>query len=216
MRRAVIGDCGEAVRVRRPPTAACGGTSPTRGEGAGGESVTNEANFDENVSLSNDFTDIGVTTHSGVDSGLDKAQIDRDFDGGETDGGDDFGEGFRVRRPPTAACGGTTPTRGEGKRSVGEAAPTQSVGARGIENSSSERGGTSHTRRAAPDGACGEADSASGEAEEAELRELQAQLAIETVKRQARAGPMADAIRDLLASSPEAMEVLKPFLPRGP
>jgi hypothetical protein len=26
---AVIADCGEAVRVRRPPTAACGGTSPT-------------------------------------------------------------------------------------------------------------------------------------------------------------------------------------------
>ena len=46
-----------------------------------------------------------------------------------------------------------------------------------------------------------------------ELRELQEQLAIETVKRQARAGPMADAIRDLLSSSPEAMEVLKPFLP---
>jgi hypothetical protein len=108
-------------------------------------------------------------------------------------------------------------TRGEGKRrSVGEAAPTQSVGARGIENSSSERGGTSDTRRAAAAGDFVEAATASGEAEEAELRELQAQLAIETVKRQARAGPMADAIRDLLASSPEAMEVLKPFLPRGP
>ncbi len=38
-------------------------------------------------------------------------------------------------------------------------------------------------------------------------------LAIETVKRQARAGPMAEAIRDLMASSPEAMEVLKAFLP---
>jgi hypothetical protein len=49
-----------------------------------------------------------------------------------------------------------------------------------------------------------------------ELRELQAQLAIETVKRQARAGPMADLIRDLMASSPEAMEVLKAFLPRAP
>ncbi len=217
LRGVVIADCGEAFPARRPPTSAFGGTSPTRGEGAGGESVTNEANFDENVSLSNDFTDIGVTTNSGVDSGLDKAQIDRDFDGGETDGGDDFGEGFRVCRPPTAACGGTSPTRGEGKRrSVGEAAPTQSVGARGIENSSSERGETSHTSRSAAGGGCDEAASASAEAEEAELRELQAQLAIETVKRQARAGPMADAIRDLLASSPEAMEVLKPFLPRGP
>ena len=52
-----------------------------------------------------------------------------------------------------------------------------------------------------------------GEAEEAELRELQANLAIETVKRQARAGPMAESIRDLLASSPEAMEILGAFLP---
>ena len=107
----------------------------------------------------------------------------------------------------------TVSTRGEVKRSVGETAPTQSVGARGTENSTSERGGTSHTRRAAAAGACGEAASASEEAEEAELRELQAQLAIETVKRQARAGPMAEAIRDLMASSPEAMDVLKPFLP---
>jgi hypothetical protein len=57
--------------------------------------------------------------------------------------------------------------------------------------------------------------SPSGE-EDDELRELQEQLAIETVKRQARAGPMADAIKDLLASSPEAMELLKPILPRGP
>ena len=32
----------------------------------------------------------------------------------------------------------------------------------------------------------------------------------------ARAGPMAEAIRDLMASSPEAMEILKEFLPRGP
>jgi hypothetical protein len=55
----------------------------------------------------------------------------------------------------------------------------------------------------------------SGE-EDDELRELHQQLAIETVKRQARAGPMAEAIRDLLASSPEAMEVLKPFIPRAP
>ena len=39
-------------------------------------------------------------------------------------------------------------------RSVGEAAPTQSVGARGIENSSSERGGTFRTRQP-PTAACG-------------------------------------------------------------
>jgi hypothetical protein len=216
LRGVVIADCGEAFPARRPPTSAFGGTSPTRGEGAGGESVTNEANFDENVNSSNCFTGIGITTNSGVDSGLDKGGIDHDFDGGETDGDDDFGEGFRVCRPPTAACGGTSPTRGEGKRrSVGEAAPTQSVGARGIENSTSESGETSDAPRAGT-ADCGDAPSASGEDEEAELRELQAQLAIETVKRQARAGPMAEAIRDLMASSPEAMDVLKAFLPPAP
>ena len=270
LRGAVIADCGEAVRVRRPPTAACGGTSPTSGEGAGGESVTNEPERGEEVKSSNYITHIGIMTNSGVDSGLDKGGIDGDFDGGEAADDADCGEAVRVRRPPTAACGGTSPTRVEVKRSVGEAAPTQSVGARGIENSSFERdealraprppavggetagdggrrlGGAEATRsvgEAAPTqsvgargieksssergealrtpgpataGACGEAASASGAADEAELRELQAQLAIETVKRQARAGPMAEAIRDLMASSPEAMEFLKPFLPRGP
>ena len=48
------------------------------------------------------------------------------------------------------------------------------------------------------------------------------QLAIETVKRQARAGPMAEAIKDLLASSPEAMDryadpyggIVSPHVPR--
>ena len=119
------------------------------GETASGESVTNEANCDEEVNSSNYIANIGITTNSGVDSGLDKGEIDHDFDGGETDGDAECGEGFRVCRPPTAACGGTSPTRGEGKRSVGEAAPTQSVGARGIENSSSERGETFRTRRAA-------------------------------------------------------------------
>ncbi len=205
-------DCGEAFRECRPPTAACGGTSRASGDGASGESVTNEPESDEEVQSSNYIANIGITANSGVDSGLDKGGIDSDFDGGKTD----CGEAFRECRPPTAACGGTSPTRGEGKqRSVGEVAPTQSVGARGIENSTSESGETSDAPRAGT-ADCGDAPSASGEDEEAELRELQAQLAIETVKRQARAGPMADAIKDLLASSPEAMEVLKPFLPRGP
>ncbi len=249
LRGVVIADCGEAFPARRPPTSAFGGTSPTRGEGAGGESVTNEANFNENVNSSNFYTSIGVTTNSGVDSRLDKGEIDHDLVGGEND----CGEAFRECRPPTAACGGTSPTRGEGKqRSVGEAAPTQSVGARGIENSSAERGETIRTRElltAACDGtsaprgeetvADGHTTTASGDGgdsfpareppttdcdgtsapsgeEDDELRELQQQLAIETVKRQARAGPMAEAIRDLLASSPEAMEVLKPFIPRAP
>jgi hypothetical protein len=50
----------------------------------------------------------------------------------------------------------------------------------------------------------------------AELRELEEQLAIETVKRAARAGPMAEMLRDFWGSAPEAMEILKPFLLRGP
>jgi hypothetical protein len=108
---------------------------------------------------------------------------------------------------------------GQTTRSVGEAIPTQSVGSRRIEDPRSESGSTFPTREpgtADCDGASPEGGDRLGEEEEAELRELQAQLAIETVKRQARAGPMAEAIRDLMASSPEAMEVLKPFLPRGP
>ncbi len=191
-------DGGELVRTRRPPTAACGGTSPT-----GGEGMTNEPESDEEVKSSNYIANIGITANSGVDSGLDKGGIDSDFDGGKTD----CGEAFRECRPPTAACGGTSRTRGEGKqRSVGEAAPTQSVGARGIEDSSSGRGGTFPARQP-PTAACGGTSPTGGEEE---------LLAIETVKRQARAGPMAEAIRDLMASSPEAMEILKEFLPRGP
>ena len=69
---ALVADCGEAFPARRPPTSAFGGPSPTRGEGAGGESVTNEANFDDNVNSSNVSTEIGITTNSGVDSGLDE------------------------------------------------------------------------------------------------------------------------------------------------
>ena len=131
-----------------------GGVLPETGETASGESVTNEANFDEKVNLSNFFKDIGVTTNSGVDSGLDKGEIDHDFDGGEADGDAKCGEGLRVPRPAAvggeaAADGGRRQGAGMKTRSVREAAPTQSVGARGIENSSSERGGTSQTRRAA-------------------------------------------------------------------
>ena len=96
-------------------------------------SFTNEPELHEDVILSQDKEVVEVAADSGVDSGLDKGGIDGDFDGGETDGGD-CGEAVRVRRTPTAACGGTSPTRVEVKRSVGEAAPTQSVGARGIEN----------------------------------------------------------------------------------
>ena len=85
--------------------AGLGGNSPETRETASCESVTNEPNFDENVNLSNFFTDIGITTNSGVDSGLDKREIDHDFDGGETDGDDECGEALRVPRPPTPAVG---------------------------------------------------------------------------------------------------------------
>ncbi len=191
-------DCSENLRTRRPPTAACGGTSPTSGEG-----FTNEPELHEDVIRSQDKEIVEITADSGVRSGLDKVADkltaggreedeieDPEFDeedrvGDEATGDDgrvtaldplsrakntrfkdgrtsrgrraptaDWGEALRARRPPTAACGGTSPTGGE--------------------------------------------------------EEL---LAIETVKRQARAGPMAEAIRDLMASSPEAMEILKEFLP---
>ncbi len=111
---AVIADCGEAACVRRPPTAACGGTSPTSsGEGAGDESVTNEPEIDEEVKSSNYITHIGITTNSGVDSGLDKGGIDGDFDGGETRDDADCGETSVMIADPSAACGGTSPPNRE-------------------------------------------------------------------------------------------------------
>ena len=104
-------DSGTRVEEGSDVDAGLGRVLPETGETASGESVTNEANFNEDVNSSNGFTDIGITTNSGVDSGLDKGGIDGDFDGGETE----CGAAFRVRRPPTAACGGTSPTRGEGR-----------------------------------------------------------------------------------------------------
>ncbi len=215
-------DCGE-IAVIADPSAACGGTCQPSGE----ESFTNEPEIYEDVIRSQDQESVEVAADSGVDSGLDKVADLVGAGGREAPeiGDPEFDAGLM----PAVSCQSSvvscrellSATDGDGRglgagqptRSVGETAPTQSVGARGIENSTSERGGTSHTRRAAAAGACGEADSASEETEEAELRKLQAQLAIETVKRQARAGPMAEAIRDLMASSPEAMEILKAFLP---
>ncbi len=109
---------------------------------------------------------------------------------------------------------------GQTTRSVGEAIPKRSLGTRRIENPRIEDGRSSRRRRAATDD-CGEAFRArrpptaafGGTSRTGGEEEL---LAIEPVKRQARAGPMAEAIRDLMASSPEAMELLKPFIPRGP
>ena len=113
--------------------------------------MTNEPERDEEVKSSNYITHIGITTNSGVDSGLDKGGIDGDFDGGETADDADCGEALRGSAPTAARCDRgrrcATPGCGGDERSVGEAAPTQSVGARGIENSSSERGETFRTRR---------------------------------------------------------------------
>ena len=120
-------DSGTRVEEGSDVDAGLGRVLPETGETASGESVTNEANFNENVNSSNGFTDIGITTNSGVDSGLDKGGIDGDFDGGETE----CGAAFRVALAPHRRLRRHLPHKGEGKR---EAAPTQSVGARGIEN----------------------------------------------------------------------------------
>ncbi len=253
-------DCGEAVRTRRPPTAACGGTSTPGGE----ESCTNEPELHEDVSCSQAQEIVEVTADSSGESRLDNVADLLGAGGREEDeiGGSEFDEEGRVR---DEATGDDVPRLGAGQttRSVEEAVSTRSVGTRRVENARS--GGeasvsadaatadcdeTLRTRRP-PTAACGGTSPTGGEVglgaeagngsadcgetlrtrrpptaavggtsptrgEDDELRELQAQLAIETVKRQARAGPMAEAIRDLMASSPEAMEVLKAFIPRGP
>ena len=112
---------------------------------------------------------------------------------------------------------------GQTTRSVAEAVSTRSMGTGRVENPRSG-GETSISADAAPADCFSIPPHTSpphrrlrrrlphewGGAEELQL---QAQLAIETVKRQARAGPMAEAIRDLLACSPEAMEILEAFIP---
>ena len=178
-----------------------GGVLPETGETASGESVTNEPNCHEDVKSSNYTTHIGITTNSDVDSGLDKGEIDHDFDGGVTDGGAECGEGFEVPRPHTPAVGEPNTT------DCGDSFPVRRPPTPGVGEPNTTDCGDSFPVRRPPTAACGGTSPSRGEEE---------LLAIETVKRQARAGPMADAIRDLLASSPEAMEVLKPFLPRGP
>ncbi len=241
-------DSGTRVEEGSDVDADLGRVLRETGETANGESVTNEANYHEEVKSSNYITSIGLTTNSGVDSGLDKGEIDHDFDGGEIAGDAECGEALRTARPPAvggeaAGDGGQRLSAGVTTQSVGEAAPTQSVGARGIEKSGSERGetfrarqpltaacgGTSPTRKEGD--FAGQHDSGTADADEAfrtlrppsaacggtsPTRGEEELLAIETVKRQARAGPMAESIRDLLASSPEAMEILKAVLPRAP
>jgi hypothetical protein len=270
-------DCDETLRTRRPPTAACGGTSTTGGE----ESCTNEPELHEDVSCSQAQEIVEVTVDSGGESRLDNVadllgaggreapevgdpEFVEEVRVGDEAAGEDVprlgagqttrsvgeavakrslgtrrvedsrlesGSTFRTRRPPTAACGGTSPTGGEvgvgaeagnGSADCGEGfrtrrPPTAACGGTsttggevgvGAEagNGSADCGEAVRTRRP-PTAACGGTSTTGGEEE---------LLAVETVKRQARAGPMADAIRDLLASSPEAMEVLKPFLPGSP
>ncbi len=208
---------GSTFRTR-PPTADCGGTFPASAE----ESCTNEPEVDEDVIYSQTQKIVKLTADSGVDSGLDKV-ADLLGAGGREHEADveypEFDEEVLVGDEPTGDDGrrlGAGPTT----RSVGEAVRTRSLGTRSVENPESEGGSTSRGPRALaadcgeafrtrrpPTAACGGTSPTGGEEE---------LLAIETVKRQARAGPMAEAIRDLMASSPEAMEVLKEFLPRGP
>ncbi len=215
--------CGE-TSVSADPSAACG-TSPA----IGGESFTNEPELHEDVIYSQTQESVEVAADSGVDSGLDKVADLLGAGGREHEADVEYPE-FDVGLMPGVSCqlsviscrellpatGEDVPrlAAGQTTRSVGEDVPTRSVATRRVETPRSGCEGSVSADAATAD--CGESASASEEAEEAELRELQAKLAIETVKRQARAGPMAEAIRDLMASSPEAMEVLKPFLPRAP
>ena len=155
--------------------AAIGGGSAVTEEAASGESVTNETNFHVDVILSQPQDLVGITTDFGVDSGLDKAEIH-------------------------AGGAGRRPVDGQMTRSVGGAVPQRSLGTTLIENPRSGgegsvgAGGGGPTLLADPSAACGGISPPSGEEsftdeavfgedEEAELRELQAQLAIETVKR---------------------------------
>ncbi len=141
---------------------------------------------------------------SGVDSGLDNVADLLGAGGGEEDEIGDL-EIHEEDRVGVEATGEDVPRLGAGQttRSVGEAVPKRSLGTRRSEDPRSQSGRNSRTRRP-PTAAFGGTSPTGGEEE---------LLAIETVKRQARAGPMAEAIRDLLASSPEAMDVLKAFLP---
>jgi hypothetical protein len=207
---AATADCGENVRARRPTTAARGGSSPPSGE----ESFTNEPELHEDVICSQNQEIVELTADSGVDSGLDNVADllgaggreapevgDPEFDEEDRAGDERTGDDGRVTELD-AISRAKNPRIEDGRTSRGRRAPNADCGEvlRARRPPNDDVGGTSSP----------------SEEDEAELRELQAQLAIETVKRQARAGPMAGAIRDLMASSPEAMEVLKPFLPRGP
>ena len=241
---AVDAECAGTLLVESAVDAGFGGISPATGETASCESVTNEPELCEDVICSKPQKIVEVTADSGDDSGLDRTRLEPGVRGqlsvvrcrellpatgdgvaslgaGETtqsaggnvtmrsigtrtganprSGGEEF-----VSADPSADCGGAAATGGE------------SDFAGGRSNAGSADCGEAF-RVSRPPSAAGGTSSASEEDEdEAELRELQAQLAIETVKRQARAGPMAEAIRDLMASSPEAMELLKEFLPRAP
>ncbi len=209
------GEWGEAS-VSADVSAAWGGTFPPGGEA----SFTNEPELHEDVSSSQDQEIVELTADSGVDSGLDNV-ADMLGPGGKEAPEIGDPEIYEENRVGVDATGEDVPRLGAGRttRSVGEAVATRSMGTKRIENprsggetavsadaATADCGETLRTRRP-PTAACGGTSPTGGEEE---------LLAIETVKRQARAGPMADAIRDLLASSPEAMELLKPFIPRGP
>ncbi len=61
-----------------------------------------------------------------------------------------------------------------------------------------------------------EAEKRHEEEEEAKLLALQAKVAAWGEKMKARDGPMAEAMKNILSASPEAMDVLGQFLPRAP
>ncbi len=215
---------GCKASVSADPSAACGGTCPTSGE-----KFTNEPELHEDVIRTQAQEIVEVTADSGIESGLDNVADMLGAGGREEDaiGDPELDEADRVGDEATGDDG-RRPVAGRTTRSVGEAVPKRSFGARRVEDSRSESGSTFRTprppdadrgesvrARRPPTAALGGTSPTTGPArgEDDELRELQAQLAVETVKRQARAGPMAEAIRDLMASSPEAMEILKAFLP---
>ena len=87
---------GETIPVRRPPTAACGGTSPTGGEGdvvglvpkadTNDEKTTNEPEVDDNVMMLQTQEIVEVAANSEVETGLDKTTNEPDLGSIRDDG----------------------------------------------------------------------------------------------------------------------------------
>ena len=141
------------------PSAACGGTSPPDGA----ESFTNEPELHEDVIRSQDQEIVEVTADSGVDSGLDKVADllgaggreapeigDPEFDAGLMPGVSCQSSVVSCRELlPATGDDGRGLGAGQTTRSVGEAAPTQSV-ERGGSRILPPRGAGPPTRSAPP------------------------------------------------------------------